>query len=74
MAPARNEKDVGVSLGEEVEVEEVPEPIPQYPRPPKNLPPARKQVKPGDVNKTETVQTGKEYSEFLVCFAFLGRG
>ena len=31
----------------------------------KRLKPARKQVKPGDVVKTETVQTGKEYSAFL---------
>jgi len=49
------------------EVEEVivdqPIPIPQYPKPPKKLKPARKQVKAGDVVKTETVQTGKEYSE-----------
>ena len=65
MPPARNDKDL-----DEVEVEEIPEPIPQYPRPPKNLPPARKQVKPGDVNKTETVQTGKEYSA-LHLFIFL---
>lgn len=28
----------------------------------KKLKPARKQVKPGDVVKTEAVQTGKEYS------------
>ncbi|TFK69944.1 pre-mRNA-splicing factor CWC2 [Pluteus cervinus] len=28
----------------------------------KKLKPARKQVKPGDVNKDETVQTGKEYN------------
>ena len=34
----------------------------QAPRPLKKLRPARKQVKPGDVVKTETVQTGKEYS------------
>jgi len=40
-----------------------PEPIPQYPKPPKKLKPARKQVKAGDVVKAETVQTGKEYSE-----------
>ncbi|KIL58202.1 hypothetical protein M378DRAFT_170848 [Amanita muscaria Koide BX008] len=37
-------------------------PILQYPQPPKNLKPARKQVIPGQVNKTETVQTGKEYN------------
>jgi hypothetical protein len=53
------------------EVEEVvidqPIPIPQYPKPPKKLKPARKQVKAGDVVKTETVQTGKEYSEFILC-------
>lgn len=34
----------------------------QAPRPLKKLKPARKQVKPGDVEKKETVQTGKEYS------------
>jgi hypothetical protein len=28
----------------------------------KKLKPARKQVKPGDVEKVETPQTGKEYS------------
>ena len=39
-----------------------PIPIPQAPRPPKKLKPARKQVKAGDVVKTEAVQTGKEYS------------
>ncbi|KAF9001563.1 hypothetical protein BDQ17DRAFT_1490892 [Cyathus striatus] len=32
------------------------------PKPIKKLKPARKQVKPGDVVKTETVQTGKEYN------------
>jgi hypothetical protein len=37
----------------------------QAPRPPKKPKPARKQVKPGDVVKTETVQTGKEYSTCL---------
>lgn len=42
----------------------LPPPIPQAPRPPKKLKPARKQVKPGDVEKTEAVQTGKEYSAF----------
>jgi len=31
----------------------------------KKLKPARKQVKPGDVVKTETPQTGKEYSMSL---------
>ena len=41
-----------------------PDPIPiqQGPKPPKKLKPARKQVKAGDVVKTEAVQTGKEYS------------
>lgn len=40
----------------------------QAPKPPKKLRPARKQVKPGDVVKTETVQTGKEYSKLsIVC-------
>ncbi|KAF8626922.1 hypothetical protein AX17_006423 [Amanita inopinata Kibby_2008] len=43
---------------------ETPEliPITQYPPPPKKLKPARKQVKAGQVVKTETVQTGKEYN------------
>ncbi len=31
---------------------------------PKKLKPARKQVKPGEVEKKETPQTGKEYSSF----------
>jgi hypothetical protein len=31
---------------------------------PKKLKPARKQVKPGDVEKKETPQTGKDYSTF----------
>jgi hypothetical protein len=30
----------------------------------KKLKPARKQVKPGDVEKKETPQTGKEYSAY----------
>ena len=53
-----------MSVTEEIEVPPLPPPIPQAPRPPRKLKPARKQVKPGDVNKTETIQTGKEYSEF----------
>jgi truncated hemoglobin YjbI len=32
-------------------------------KPAKKMKPARKQVKPGDVEKKETPQTGKEYSE-----------
>lgn len=36
---------------------------PAQSRPTKKLKPARKQVKPGDVEKKETVQTGKEYSQ-----------
>ncbi|KAF9533973.1 hypothetical protein CPB83DRAFT_902655 [Crepidotus variabilis] len=47
---------------EEIEVPPLPPRIPQAPRPPKKLKPARKQVKAGDVNKQETVQTGKEYN------------
>jgi len=31
----------------------------------KKLKPARKQVKPGDVEKKETPQTGKEYSMLI---------
>ena len=31
----------------------------------KVLKPARKQVKPGEVEKKETPQTGKEYSELI---------
>ncbi|KAL0953300.1 hypothetical protein HGRIS_004549 [Hohenbuehelia grisea] len=50
--------------------ENSPEPAPevpqirakQAPRPPKKQKPARKQVKPGQVEKTEAVQTGKEYN------------
>jgi hypothetical protein len=36
------------------------------PKPPKTkkMKPARKQVKPGDVEKKETPQTGKEYSSY----------
>lgn len=33
----------------------------------KKLKPARKQVKPGDVERKETPQTGKEYSTFSLC-------
>lgn len=52
------------NIDDEAEIETpVYVPILQYPQPPKKLKPARKQVKAGDVNKTETVQTGKEYSE-----------
>ncbi|KIY51773.1 pre-mRNA-splicing factor CWC2 [Fistulina hepatica ATCC 64428] len=36
--------------------------IPQYPRPPKRLKPARKQVKPGEIEHLDTPQTGKEYN------------
>ena len=31
----------------------------------KKLKPARKQVKPGDIKRVETPQTGKEYSEYI---------
>jgi hypothetical protein len=34
----------------------------------KKLKPARKQVKPGDVEKKETPQTGKEYSKSCSTF------
>lgn len=37
--------------------------VPAKPKPTKKLKPARKQVKPGDVEKKETIQTGKEYSK-----------
>lgn len=37
--------------------------IPAKSKPTKKLKPARKQVQPGDVEKKETVQTGKEYSQ-----------
>lgn len=36
---------------------------PVKPKPTKKLKPARKQVKAGDVEKKEAVQTGKEYSQ-----------
>jgi exosome complex RNA-binding protein Csl4 len=36
----------------------------------KRLKPARKQVKPGDVVKSETPQTGKEYSAFTASREF----
>jgi hypothetical protein len=39
-----------------------PTPLPVAAAKPKKLKPARKQVKPGDVEKKETPQTGKEYS------------
>lgn len=35
----------------------------------KKLRPARKQVAPGDIERTETPQTGKEYSKLLFDFA-----
>ncbi|KAL1685003.1 hypothetical protein GGG16DRAFT_67188 [Schizophyllum commune] len=47
---------------EEIEIPEAPPVIPQAPRPPKKPRPARKQVKPGDIDRKETVQTGKEYN------------
>ena len=56
----------------EIEVPPLPPPIPQAPRPPKKMKPARKQVKPGDVVKTETVQTGKEYSTLVAPLFTLG--
>jgi hypothetical protein len=37
--------------------------VPTTPKPAKKLKPARKQVKPGEVEKKETPQTGKEYSK-----------
>ena len=36
----------------------------------KKLKPARKQVKPGDVEKKEAPQTGKEYSMCLLIMHF----
>lgn len=47
-------------------IEDVPTPTPKA----KKLKPARKQVKAGDVVKTEAVQTGKEYSKSLVFLPF----
>jgi hypothetical protein len=35
-------------------------------KPTKKVKPARKQVKPGDVEKKEAVQTGKEYSAYAL--------
>ncbi|KAK2460850.1 hypothetical protein APHAL10511_007320 [Amanita phalloides] len=50
-------------IEDESEIETpVYDPIVQYPPPPKKLKPARQQVQPNQVNKTETVQTGKEYN------------
>ena len=49
---------------EEIEIPEAPPVIPQAPRPLKKPRPARKQVKPGDIDRKETVQTGKEYSAY----------
>ena len=37
----------------------------------KKLKPARKQVKAGDVVKTEAVQTGKEYSAWIRSYSLL---
>lgn len=56
-------RPTAMSEADEIEVPPLPPPIQQAPRPPRKLKPARKQVKPGDVNKIETIQTGKEYSE-----------
>jgi len=53
-----------MSETEVMELPPAPIPIPQAPKPPKKLKPARKQVKPGDVVKEEAVQTGKEYSTY----------
>ena len=42
------------------------------PKKQKKLKPARKQVKPGEVEKKEAPQTGKEYSEWsAVCLSFI---
>ena len=38
------------------------------PKKQKKLKPARKQVKPGEVEKKEAPQTGKEYSAYVWCF------
>lgn len=45
-------------------------PIPVVAKTPKvkKLKPARKQVKPGDVEKSEAPQTGKEYSACLISY------
>ena len=43
-------------------------PVPKISK--KKLKPARKQVKPGDVVKSETPQTGKEYSAFTAYRTF----
>lgn len=43
-------------------------PVPKVTK--KRLKPARKQVKPGDVVKSETPQTGKEYSAFTASTEF----
>ena len=45
------------------DVEQTQAVAPAKPKPTKKLKPARKQVKAGDVEKKETVQTGKEYSQ-----------
>ena len=59
---SRHSLQIG-TMSTTVEVQQLdPIPIPQGPKPPKKLKPARKQVKAGDVVKTEAVQTGKEYS------------
>lgn len=39
-------------------------PLPQDLQPKRKLRPARKQVKPGEIDKSEGPQPGKEYSEF----------
>jgi hypothetical protein len=55
-----------------VEVQQLdPIPIPQGPKPPKKLKPARKQVKAGDVVKTEAVQTGKNSEICALTFFIL---
>ncbi|KII89734.1 hypothetical protein PLICRDRAFT_123879 [Plicaturopsis crispa FD-325 SS-3] len=50
-----NETETAVAIPEQAAVAAVPKPA-------KKLKPARKQVKPGDVEKKETPQTGKEYN------------
>jgi len=48
------------------EVETIPPSAPvEAKKKQKKLKPARKQVKPGDVEKKETPQTGKEYSAWF---------
>ncbi len=58
------------SNGNETETQTVTVVAPKAQKKAKKMKPARKQVKPGEVEKKETPQTGKEYSSWSCAYFF----